>query len=138
MKHIAVLFALLLSTTTHAALEGTECEARSEKMKESERVPFMKSCLENARKPENVKEIERRHKSALCEQNAKNMKLQGSDKSHYETNCVNRNEAAIAASAKPNTPTERRTSPQYNTPKITAQKAAPKQQKSPGAKKKVE
>jgi len=90
----------LLSASSHAALQGSDCAARSEKIAAAKRVSFMKDCLENVRKPENVKEIERKQKNTLCEQNAKGMKLKGSEKVRYETNCVNRNEAAVEAKNK--------------------------------------
>ncbi|HSM97505.1 MAG TPA: hypothetical protein VLS47_00695, partial [Gallionella sp.] len=47
--------------------------------------------------PANIKEIESQHKKILCEQNARNNKLQGNDKTKYIETCINKNEAAEAA-----------------------------------------
>jgi hypothetical protein len=103
MKYIASLICLLLVTisTPSFALKGSDCSAKSAKLNPSEREDFMKSCLAQAEDPANVKEEERKHKSAVCEQNAKNKKLQGNDKANYLTNCMNKNEAATVASAQP-------------------------------------
>ena len=139
MTHIALpLTLLLLSTTTHAALRGTDCATRGEKVRESARVSFMKSCLKDASKPENVREIERKHKLALCEQNAKGMKLRGSDKARYEANCLTRNDATIAANARPNNVIhlKRPVSPKDSASKSTSQKSVPGREKDPAAKKK--
>ncbi len=103
MKHIATLTSLLLIaiTTPALALQGSECSARSQKLPLAERADFMKSCLEQAESPANVQEEERKRKSGLCEQNAKNKKLQGNDKSNYITSCMNKNEAAAMAGTQP-------------------------------------
>ncbi len=103
MKYIAALTCLLLTTiaTPAVALQGNDCAARGEKVKPEEREAFMKSCLAQAEAPANVKEVEQKHKSALCEQNAKNKKLQGNDKSNYQSNCMNKNEAVVAANTQP-------------------------------------
>lgn len=103
MKYIAALTCLLLTTiaTPAFALQGNDCAARGEKVKLEEREAFMKSCLAQAEAPANVKEVEQKHKSALCEQNAKNKKLQGNDKANYQSNCMNKNEAVVAANTQP-------------------------------------
>jgi hypothetical protein len=113
MKHFAVLTCLLLSVVAgHAfAAPGNDCAARSEKVKPSEREAFMKSCLAQVGSPANVKEAKQRHKSARCEQNAKNMKLQGSEKGDYQAECVNKNEAVVAANSVPNTAASHESAP---------------------------
>jgi hypothetical protein len=105
MKYIASLICLLLISiaTPVFALQGSECSAKSAKLKPDERDSFMKSCLAQAEEPANVREEERKHKVAVCEQNAKNKKLQGNDKANYHDNCMNKNEAATVASAQPRT-----------------------------------
>ncbi len=105
MKHFAVLTCLLLTVVANHALaaSGNDCASRSEKVKPSEREAFMKSCLAQVGSPANVKEAKQRHKSARCEQNAKNMKLQGSEKGDYQAECINKNEAVVAANSLPNT-----------------------------------
>ena len=131
MKYLASLTCLLLiSIATPAfALQGSDCAARSAKLNPSERDDFMKSCLAKAEDPANVKEEERKHKSAVCEQNAKNKKLQGNDKASYVTNCMNKNEAATVASAQPKStvaPSHKAASSNNGT-KSAPQKAAAKQ-----------
>jgi hypothetical protein len=103
MKYIAVLTCLLLSSIAHPAfaVPGNDCAARSEKVKVTERDEFMKSCLAQVSAPANVKEAKQKHKSARCEQNAKNMHLQGADKGNYQADCVNKNEAVVAANTLP-------------------------------------
>ena len=105
MKYIAALICLLLSSiaTSALAIQGNDCATRSEKVKPAERDAFMKTCMAQVSSPSNVKEIEQKNKSTLCEQNAKNKKLQGSDKSNYHTNCMNKNEAVVAANNPPKT-----------------------------------
>lgn len=96
MKYIVPLICLLqIAIATPAlALQGSECLANSKKLSPAERESFMKTCLAQAREPGNVKAEERKQKSAQCEQNAKNKKLQGSDKARYHDECLNRNDAA--------------------------------------------
>lgn len=103
MKPIAALTCMLLiSIATPAfALQGSDCSARSAQLKPAEREGFMKSCLDKADDPANVQEEERKQKNARCEQNAKNKKLQGNDKATYLSSCMNKNEAAVAATAQP-------------------------------------
>ena len=129
MKYIASLICLLLiSTATPVlALQGSECSARSAKLNPAERDSFMKSCLAQAEEPANVREEERKHKVAVCEQNAKNKKLQGNDKANYHDNCMNKNEAATVAGAQPrNTIAQSHKSASGNTPKSASRKAATK------------
>ena len=103
MKYIAALTCLLLTSIVNPAfaLGGNDCAARSEKVKVTERDEFMKSCLAQVGTPANVKEAKQKHKTARCEQNAKNMKLQGNDKGNYQADCINKNEAVVAANAQP-------------------------------------
>ncbi len=103
MKYIAALTCLLLTSIANPAFAapGNDCAARSEKVNVTERDAFMKSCLAEAGSPANVKEAKHKHKTARCEQNAKNMKLQGSEKGEYQSDCVNKNEAQIAANTPP-------------------------------------
>ncbi len=103
MKYIAALTCLLLTTIapTASALQGNDCAAKADQVKSTEREAFMESCLSKVEAPANVQEEERKHKTALCEQNAKNKHLQGNDKANYQTNCMTKNEAAVAAKATP-------------------------------------
>lgn len=133
MKYIATLSCLLLSfitTPAFAAIQGNDCAARGEKVKPAEHEAFMKSCLAQAANPSNVKEVEAKQKSALCEQNAKNKKLQGGDKSNYQSNCMNKNEAAVVASAQPSNDTApAQKTASSSKPKKEAHKAVAKENK---------
>ncbi len=103
MKYIAALTCLFLTAVANQAfaLPDNDCVARSEKVQVTEREAFMKSCLAQAGTPAKVKEAKQQHKSARCEQNAKNMKLQGSEKGSYKEDCINKNEAVVAANTPP-------------------------------------
>jgi hypothetical protein len=138
MKHIATLTCLLLTiiATPVFAVPGNDCASRSEKIKPADREDFMKSCLAQVGTPANVKEAKQKHKSALCEQNAKNKKLQGSDKGNYQADCVNKNEAVVAANSLPSSNTDTgKKSASAGKPKSEPRKAAVKK---PAAKKQNE
>lgn len=108
MKYIAALTGLLLISIAPSAfaLPTNDCAARGEKVAVTERDAFLKSCLAEAGAPTKVKEAKQKHKKARCEQNAKNMKLQGEDKGSYQEECVNKNEAVVVAESMPKTSTE--------------------------------
>ena len=139
MKHIATLTCLLLSliAAPSFAIPSNDCAAKSAKVKPEEQDDFMKSCLAQAASPSNVKEAKQKHKGALCEQNAKNKKLQGNDKANYQTNCMNKNEAAVVASAQPNNsiePAHKSTSagsPKNEPHKTASKKSVTKKEKAP-------
>ena len=99
MKYIAPLICLsLIAIATPAlALQGNECLESSKRLNPAERESFMKTCLAKAQDPANVREEERKQKSAQCEQNARNKKLQGNEKAKYHDNCMNKNDAAAVA-----------------------------------------
>lgn len=138
MKYIASLTCLLLISVAAPAfaLQGSECSAKSAKFKPAEREKFMQSCLAQARDPANVKEEERKQKSAQCEQNARNKKLQGSDKANYQASCMNKNEAATIASAQPKSAQSQK-SASNGTHKSAPHKTSKKQKDSKVAKKSV-
>lgn len=96
MKYIAALTGLLLISIAPAAVavSGNDCAARSEKVAVTEKDEFLKTCLAEASAPAKIKEAKHKHKKARCEQNAKNMKLQGKDKGEYQEECLNKNQAA--------------------------------------------
>lgn len=101
MKYIAALTCLLLTSiaSTAFAEAGNDCAARSEKVAVTEKEAFLKACLAEASAPSKIKEEKRKHKKARCEQNAKNMKLQGQDKGSYQEECFNKNQAAEVKSS---------------------------------------
>lgn len=92
-----VCFLQIFFAVPALAMEASSCAARSAHLRLSERNAYMKSCLAQVSSPANVKEAELRRKRALCEQNAKNFKLQGNDRANYIATCMNRNEAEAAA-----------------------------------------
>lgn len=81
------------------AMDSRSCSDQSAQLAPSERKAFLQSCLAQVSSPANVKEIELQRKKAVCEQNAKNYKLQGNDKANYVVTCINKNEAAAAVEA---------------------------------------
>ena len=136
MKYIAALTCLFLTAVAVPAyaVPANDCAARSEKVKLTERDEFMKSCLEQAGSPAKIKEAKEKHKSARCEQNAKNMKLEGSEKGQYQADCVNKNEAVVAANALPSNTKDLSQEPaSIDKPKTAASHKA--EAKKPAAKK---
>jgi hypothetical protein len=103
MKHIAALTCLLLISIapTAFALPNNDCAARSEKVNQAERENFMKTCLAEVGTPDKVKEAKQKHKKARCDQNAKNMKLEGAEKGNYQSECISKNQAAEVAKSVP-------------------------------------
>jgi hypothetical protein len=99
MKYIAPLICLsLIAIATPAlALQGNECLESSKRLNPAERESFMKTCLAKAQDPANVQKEERKQKSAQCEQNARNKKLQGNEKAKYHDSCMNKNDASAVA-----------------------------------------
>lgn len=92
----------MLSVSTSAlALDGKACEAKAAHMNQADHDAFMKSCLAQMSEPSNVKEIQQQDKKARCEQNAKNQKLQGNEKTNYVSTCMTENEAAAVKQATP-------------------------------------
>lgn len=141
MKYIAVLTCLLLTSiaNTSFAVQGNDCAARSEKVKVTERDEFMKSCLAQVDTPANVKEAKQKHKSARCEQNAKNMHLQGADKGNYQADCINKNEAVVAANTLPKNAADISPAPASDDkPKVKKSESHKDAVKKPAAKKQKE
>lgn len=103
MKSIVfvIYFLVMLFALPALAVEVNSCAAKSAQLKLSERSAYMKSCLAQASSPANVKEAELQHKRALCEQNAKNYKLQGNSRANYIPTCINKNEAVAAVMKSP-------------------------------------
>jgi hypothetical protein len=139
MKYISALTCILLTTLSAPvfALQGADCAAKGEKINQTERKEFIKTCLAQAEAPSNVQQEELKHKKATCEQNAKNKKLQGKALADYHAECMNKNEAAAVKSSQLkndvalNSPAEPNTSPSKpGIQKQTAKKQAVKKQKT--------
>ena len=100
MKYFLVLaqgLVLLFSASTWAATDSPNCEARSQQMHGATKDNFLKSCLAQTSSPENVQAASMQEKRNTCEQNSKNMKLEGGKKSDYVNGCMNQNTAANEA-----------------------------------------
>ncbi|HYR05072.1 MAG TPA: hypothetical protein VEP71_00130 [Gallionella sp.] len=98
MKSYMLLQLLLLSIAPPVlAQDMRSCEAQSAQLKENERNAFLKSCLAQASTPANVQKTSQQDKLHFCEQNAKNMSMQGTERSSYIKTCMNSNEAEAAA-----------------------------------------
>lgn len=97
---ILFVYALpLLIAIPALAMDANTCIAESAQLEMSKRDAYIKSCLDKVSAPDNVKKAELQQKRALCEQNAKNHKLQGNDKASYLETCMNKNEAAMKGMA---------------------------------------
>jgi len=111
-------------TTAASALatDANSCASQSAKLKASERNTFMKNCMAQLSSPASIKEKEQQNKKALCEQNAKNRKLQGNEKANYLTTCMNENQAQAVASKAPAKPQAKAKPEKSRAPVKTAQK----------------
>lgn len=95
MKYVITLVSLMLAATAAPAFahEGNDCATQAEKIANmAEREAFTKSCLEKAAAPAKSKAIGQKEKEANCNQNAKNMKLEGHKKSEYLEHCYREND----------------------------------------------
>ncbi len=100
MKRIQLLVLCLLmafATQSMSAQTGKDCEAKAHQVPVEKRDAFLKSCLAQTSAPANVQEVTMQSKRRTCEQNAKNLKLNPGNKPGYVEECMNKNEAAIAA-----------------------------------------
>lgn len=100
MKRIQLLVLCLLmafATQSMSAQTGKDCEVKAHQVSVEKRDAFLKSCLAQTSAPANVQEVTMQSKRRTCEQNAKNLKLNPGNKPGYVEECINKNEAAIAA-----------------------------------------
>lgn len=88
-------FAALFISTPVMAKDTTNCGANSSRVSPSQ----MHDCLARMNEPGRVKEKQQQEKRDRCEQNAKNRKLQGGEKSSFISSCMNENQAAEAHAA---------------------------------------
>jgi|GEM_PF-1830237 len=98
---LAQCIALLFSAQSWAVSDSQSCEARSQQLRGAAKESFLSSCLSatltQASAPERVRALTAQEKRNTCEQNAKNMKLDGTKKASYLNDCVNANDAAVEA-----------------------------------------
>ena len=98
-RFLCVVQCLVLSLAAQAwaTSDSQNCEAKSQQVKGEARSSLLKSCLAQASSPEHLRTIAAQEKRGTCEQNAKNMKLEGGRKSEYLNDCQNKNVAASEA-----------------------------------------
>lgn len=93
--------ALLFSVQAWAASDSQSCETRSQQLRGAAKESFLSSCLSETltqtSSPERVRALTAQEKRNTCEQNAKNMKMDGTRKASYINDCINSNDAAIEA-----------------------------------------
>lgn len=95
MKYFITLVSLLLASIAAPAFahEGNDCAAQAAKIANmQEREAFTKSCLEKVAAPEKSKALGQKEKESNCNQNAKNMHLEGKKKSEYLEHCYREND----------------------------------------------
>ncbi len=101
MKYLIALIGLLLVTVATPVFadekneccvdaEKDACEAKAAKLGPGEHKAFMKSCLEKAAKQS--KTMTQKNKEEQCEQNVKNMNLEGEKKKEYLEHCYREND----------------------------------------------
>lgn len=88
---------LVLVTSTALAASQSSCEERSMREPTNNRHVFMQNCLAQTNTPEHLRAITAAEKRATCEQNAKNMKMEGGRRGDYINSCANKNEAIAEA-----------------------------------------
>lgn len=93
--------ALVFSTQAWALSDSSSCEARSRQLRGAEKENFLSTCLSQAlaqaSSAERMHALNAQEKRNSCEQNAKNMKMEGSKKAGYLNDCINSNNAAAEA-----------------------------------------
>lgn len=102
-KFLLTCCAVLLASASAMATDTKGCEAQAARMQSPERSAYIKKCLAELSDPAHVKNVQQQEKSARCEQNAKNQKLQGNERANYVASCMTKNEAVEAAKAAPST-----------------------------------
>ncbi len=104
MKALSLLvqcLALFFSAQSWAASDSQSCETRSQQLRGAAKESFLSSCLsatltQNST-PERVRALTAQDKRNTCEQNAKNMKMDGAKKTSYINDCISANDAAVEA-----------------------------------------
>ena len=93
--------AFTLSAQAWAVSDSQSCETRSQQLRGAAKENFLSSCLSQTlvqtSSPERVKAATAQEKRNTCEQNAKNMKMEGNRKAGYINDCMNANVAANEA-----------------------------------------
>lgn len=79
------------------AMAATNCEPANGKLTTVQRTAYVKQCLAEASAPANVQRLAQQQKAVSCEQNSRNLSLQGPAKSSYIAKCVNQDQAREAA-----------------------------------------
>jgi len=95
MKYITVFICLLLAifAIPSYAHQGNECANTAAKIaNEKERAAYTKDCLARAAAHENSESIGQKEKEEGCDQNVKNLKLEGDKKFAYLRHCYQEND----------------------------------------------
>ncbi len=79
---------ILFAGASAMAADANSCVEQSARLKPSERSAFMDSCLAQLRSQSSVEEAEQRERKAQCEQNARNLSLQGDAQARYIASCM--------------------------------------------------
>lgn len=90
MKCIIALTCLLLATfaTSSFAHDGNECANTATKIaNQKERIAYTKDCVARAVAHENSESIAQRAKEDVCDQNVRNLKLEGDKMFAYKRHC---------------------------------------------------
>ncbi|MDD4977221.1 MAG: PsiF family protein [Gallionella sp.] len=104
MKAILLLIqciAFTFSAQAWAVADSQSCENRSQQLRGAAKESFLSSCLsqtlEKTSTPASVQAVTAQSKRKTCEQNAKNMKMEGNKRADYISDCVQSNDAATEA-----------------------------------------
>jgi hypothetical protein len=87
LKYQIKLFVTVLSLASNSFAD--QCTIEALRLKESTtKVTALTNCLRESAGPSNVASIEKMHNSAICEQNAKNGKVELTNKDAYIKKCL--------------------------------------------------
>lgn len=92
-KSLPIIILSVVAVSAEAN-DGRGCLAQSAELKNQERTAFLTKCLADVSKSENVFVETMKHKLQRCDQNTKNLALQGQDKGDYIYSCLSKNDAA--------------------------------------------
>lgn len=122
---------LAIATPAWSASNTSSCEAQARSIKGSAHDKFLVSCLAQESSPEHVRAVAEQNKRKLCEQNAKNQHLAGSQQAAYLNSCMNQNQALAEANRQNSrTPTLAKAEPPKHSHKVATTKLADAPQKN--------
>lgn len=92
----------IMPASNVAKAMSSRCESQGNNISRSDRNALVALCLASENSPANVSAVVAKQKLAYCEQNAKNKRMQGSEREGYITTCMQKNEAQLAFQAAAN------------------------------------